>query len=224
MSQAATSAVFLFLVLQAVAPQQSDSISVVPGHEDSDGLPTSGAKVCTGKRADTCFQMPAMAPSGEPPGFYQFGLAPEATRLAVSGHESWILFHAMCSGGGSGTLTRYAILRAENNGVASHLENVLPEVALTNQSDHAVWHIPAISPYPLFITADFVWDFRAGETHFAPHHFKVQAWQFNPASRKYAEKLSYRTSKKYNGHDDEGTITVISPERPEILRKLSHRR
>ena len=160
--------------------------------------------------------MSASAPKGEAPGFYQFGLEPKMKRLPLPNGDSWLLFSATFSGGGSGTLTRYAILRKDG----SHLINLLPEVALTNNSDHAIWNEPELSKYPLFVTADFIWDFKTGETHFNKHLFNIEVWQFDLAKDHYVRAPSYTTKKKYYGLDAGDSIVVIAPERSEIVRRL----
>ena len=98
---------------------------------------------------------------------------------------------------------------------------MLSDVALTNVSDHAVWNEPTISPYPIFVTADFVWNFAAGETHFSKHYFTVDVWQYDQKKKLYTRVTSYRTARRYDGGDSVGTVSVISPERAEILRHLA---
>lgn len=164
--------------------------------------------------------MPPLSPKGEKPGFYQFGLSPGWQRLAVPNGGTWILFSATFSGGGSGTLTRYAILRSESLGASPRLINLLPGVALTNNSDHAIWNDRKLSPFPLFITADFIWDFEAGESHFSQHRFLVKVWRFDPSKGRYVLALSYKTVKKYVGLDASDAVNVIAPERGEIVRRL----
>ncbi len=128
------------------------------------------------------------------------------------------MFNATFSGGGSGTLTRYTILRAEGG----HVVNLLPDkVALTNASEHAIWTNIKLSPYPILVTADFDWDFDAGETHFARHHYFVSAWRFDSENNLYEKAFVYRTAKKYDSLDDADTINVIAPEHAEILRRLA---
>ncbi len=91
----------------------------------------------------------------------------------------------MFSGGGSGTLTRYAVLREDCAGPVTHLDaHSIVQAKLTLHGldgAHAVWNEPEISPYPLLVTADFIWDFDAGETHFSQHRFTIAAWRYNPA-------------------------------------------
>jgi hypothetical protein len=157
-----------------------------------------------------------MSPKGEKLGFYQFGLEPHWKLLPALNGATWLLFSATFSGGGSGTLTRYAILRPEEN----RFINLLPDFALTNQSDEAIWNEPALSPYPLLIAADFIWDFDAGETHFSRHRFAVEAWRFDISQDRYVLAFSYKTMKKYLGLDESDSANVIKPERAEILRRL----
>lgn len=151
---------------------------------------------------------------------YQFGLDPHSKPLNWPEDRTALIFDATFSAGGSGSLTRFAILREDGSGSAAHLSNLLPYVVLTNNSDEAVWNEPEISPYPLLLTADFIWDFKAGETHFSQHYFMINAWQFDPKKDRYVLALSYKTRKKFNGLDASDCVSVLDPERPEILHRL----
>jgi hypothetical protein len=50
----------------------------------------------------------------------------------------------------------------------------------------------------------------------------VEAWRFDTATDRYRKVILYRTSKKYEGGDS-GSISVLTPERKEILRRLNTR-
>ena len=209
---------FILLSMSLVfASAQALQSKVSAGKTDADGMPLTGATLCLQSVPAVCFQMPA-SHNGDVT--YEFGLDPHAKLLPWRDRNSVLLFDSMFSGGGSGTLTRYAVLREDCAGPVTHLTNVLPYVALTNNSDHAVWNESEISPYPLLVTADFIWDFDAGETHFSQHRFTIAAWRYNPAKDVYVLALSYKTAKKYDGLDASDSINVIAPERPEILRRL----
>jgi hypothetical protein len=119
------------------------------------------------------------------------------------------------------SLTRLAILRYQSGeGKGGILINLLPYIGVTNVSEHATWTIPSVSPYPVLVDADFIWDSR--ETHFAPHHYTVEAWRFDTATDRYKKAISYRTLKNYEGGDSR-SVSVLGPERAEISRRLSTR-
>jgi hypothetical protein len=123
--------------------------------------------------------------------------------------------------GGSGTLTRLAILRYQSGeGNSGALVNLLPYIGVTNVNEHAMWEIPSISPYPVLVYADFIWS--SGEAHFTPHRYTIEAWRFDKRTDRYRKVASYRTSKKYEGGDS-GPVSVLGSERAEILRRLSTR-
>jgi hypothetical protein len=191
------------------------SFKLLPGATDSDGLPTAGAKLCLAKPARACFQMPSKKDETSASVVYEFGLSPLSERLPLPGGGSFILFSSEFSGGGSGTLNRLAILRFELNG---KIVNLLPFVGVTNQSEHAVWQIPAASSFPVLVIADFYW--MDGETHFSDHLYTVTAYRFSADKDCYVEALSYRTSKKYRGLDKVDQVHVLNSERAEILRRL----
>lgn len=121
---------------------------------------------------------------------YDFGLEPHARLLRTRTGESWWLFDATFSGGGSGTLTRYAVVRKDAHGIG----NILPPLALTNQSELEVIDQPSLSPYPLIATADFIW--AAGESHFSRHRYDVNVWEYDPAGMQFKSALRYSTNRK----------------------------
>jgi hypothetical protein len=203
----------LIAILVATIPTHAQQFKLLPGTTDSDGLPTSGAKFCLNGPLFTCYPMSSMTQGDVT---FDFGLDPHATAIAKPGPGPWILFEATFSGGGSGTLTRYDIIRSED----TYLVSVLANVALTNQSDHAIWHEPRLSQYPLFVTADFLWDFHKKETHFAHHFYTIHVYRYDPNEREYFSVLTYKTRHKYRGLDDTDKINILHPERPEIVRRL----
>jgi hypothetical protein len=150
--------------------------------------------------------MPSHTSDGSGKLTYEFGLEPHASILPLTNGGSWAFFSATFSAGGSGTLTRLALLQYQHGGI---FLNLLPYVAVTNVSEHAVWTILSASPYPVLVIANFVWG--SDETHFAPHHYVVEAWRFDNATDRYKKAVSYQTSKKYEG-GDYGPISVLGPE------------
>jgi hypothetical protein len=206
--------VFLLLSTTSSLVAQTYKIEISEGKLDPGGLPLTGATMCLEGPLKSCYKMPELKNDSAT---YQFGLEPHAKPLPQAQSETWFLFDAMFSGGGSGTLTRYAILRIEDG----NLVNLLPEVSLTNAGEQTIWINPKLSPYPIFVTADFDWDMVAGETHFARHHFFVSVWLLDPKRTLYTKVLTYRTAKKYDSLDNTDTISVITPEHAEILRRLA---
>ena len=188
---------------------------LISGNIDSDGLPTSGAKLCLLKPANDCYQMPSNTGYSSGSVVYSYGLDPHSERLSLKSGGSLVFFSAQFSGGGSGTLDSLAILRYENDG---EIVNLLPFVGLTSQSERAAWFVPAASSFPILVTAEFVW--MEGETHFATHFYTVSAYIFNIKNDRYAKAFSYQTSKKYPGLDEVNQVRVLTPEREEILRRL----
>ena len=188
---------------------------VIQGNVDSDGLPTSGAKLCLLKPADSCYQIPSNSGYSSDSVIYDYGINPHSERLPLKGGGSIVLFSAQFSGGGSGTLDSLAILRYESSG---KIVNLLPFVGVTNQSDHAMWRVPQVSKFPILVTADFNW--MDGETHFAKHFYTITAYRFDDQKGQYIKAFSYRTSKKYAGLDEADQVNVLSLERENILRRL----
>jgi hypothetical protein len=176
----------------------------------------SGARLCLSDDARTCFRLHSM---GHGDVASDFGLYPKAQRVPLTSGGSLVLFFAN-SGGGSGSTDRYALLQYERDG---SLRDLLPAITLTNQSDHALWDVPTVSPLPLFVTADVLWEDGA---HYGPHYYEIRAYRYDPEIHKYAQILKYRTSRKYRGFDnsDSGYLfPLLKFERATILRKLAAR-
>lgn len=190
------------------------------GQLDAEGFPLSGAHLCLLGQREVCYQMPSETYAGSKV-TYEFGLEPHAKRLQLSGGGSWVLFTAMFSGGGSGTLTRFAVLRYSEGLKGAKIENLLPWAGATNVSDWATWIVNGASAYPILVRADFLWG--EGETHFGAHFYKVAAWRFDPAVDRYIQGFEYQTSRKYGG-GDAPPIRVLEPERGEITRRLTAKR
>ncbi|RQS31084.1 hypothetical protein DIE03_14795 [Burkholderia sp. Bp8992] len=209
-----------FAVVGIADVQAAPSESAFPrftqteGKLDSDGLPLSGVKLCILPDHAPCFEMPPAPLPHSSKELYQFGLDPKSERLPIASGGSWVFFSGMFSGGGSGMLERVAILRIGANG---KIENLMPKVTQTEMADRAMWKLPDVSPYPLFVRADAEW--QEGEVHFDKHFFQVDAWVFDPVANQYAKRFSYRTSKRYD--NGEGGDHVLASERPEILRRLT---
>jgi len=182
---------------------------VFQGKLDSDGLPTTSARICLETaEADHCYTPPSEK--------YAFGLEPKAQTVAKLNEKDLVLVTATFSGGGSGELTNVALLEQRS----SEFVNLLPVVQLTNQSEYKLWSLPQLSALPILATADFVWDFKSEETHFAPHHYSVNVYAFDPKLARYLQRVHYVTPKKYPGLDDSDSIRVLDAEKQAILAKL----
>lgn len=188
---------------------------LIQGNLDSDGLPTSGARLCVLNAANVCYQMPSNTGLSTGQVKYDYGLNPTAERLPLSDGGSFVFFSAEYSGGGSGSLDSLAILRYESSG---KIANILPFVDITNQSERAIWTIPKASHFPILVTADFDW--RDGETHFARHFYTITAYTYEVRKGRFAKAFSYRTTKKYPGLDETDQPHILGPERKTILRRL----
>jgi hypothetical protein len=201
----------------APASQAFPPFTQSQGNLDADGLPTSGAKLCVAAKPTLCYQMPSETYPGSTVA-WEFGLQPLSQRLTVPGGGSWIFFSAMFSAGGSGTLTRLAVLRYQGDGNAAKIVNLMPFVGATNVSEFAMWTVPTASAYPILVHADFVWG--DGEAHFDPHLYTVEAWKFDPGADHYVKAFQYQTSQKYAGGDS-SPVRVLTPERDQIMSHLN---
>ena len=185
---------------------------VIPGDADADGCSgTKSARICTGSAGtDHCY-----APPSEK--LYTFGLEPKAIPAGEINGQPLILFAATFDGCGSGTLTDYSLLAIRNG----ELVKLSPKIQLTNQSQNQFWDLPQISPFPIFVTADFLWDSKT-ESHFSHHRYSIRAYVFDPAAGKYLEKAHFETAQKYPGLDDMEKLNVLGPEKTSLISRLKH--
>jgi len=189
---------------------------LIEGVKDGPYFAKTGAQLCLADSLKTCFSLSPQSESlsGEEM-VTQFGLMPEGQRVSICTGGSLVLFFAD-SGGGSGSAAKFALLRYHSD---HPLYDLLPNLVLSNQSDHALWNIPSVSPMPLLITADFLWE---GGAHYGPHYYEIRAYRYNTKIDKYAQILKYRTSRKYRGFDNfDNPFRLLKFERATILRKLA---
>lgn len=198
---------------QTVAPYR-----VLQGDTDADGIPTTAARLCIGQGiTEHCYVPPTPKITGTtlPP----FGLDAKVRPIGIANGGSLILFTAESSSGGSGSLTILALLDIRGG----RLQNLLPEVKISNQSEYRLWNLPNISAMPVVVTADFIWDFDKGETHFAHHRYCITSFVYDKQAGRYLQRDQYVTGKKYPGLDDADEIKVLEPERATVLAKLQRR-
>ena len=193
---------------------------VLPGTTDSDGCePTTPARICLGATGEAhCYAPPNDKYGDSSDEQYIFGLEPKAKVVGRLNGRDLILFTAMFSGCGSGTLTHFSLLTVRDG----EFVNLLPKVELTNQSEYKFWTLPQISGLPVLVTADFIWGSDPNESHFAPHHYSVSVYAFDGKIGRYLRLVRYETTKKYPGLDDADEIHVLGAERPIVLAKLRH--
>lgn len=189
---------------------------VIPGEPDADCGARTPARVCLGSSDDHCF-----APASTR--LYVFGLEPKAVQIGQIDGKPLVLFSAMFSGCGSGTLTDFSLLTVKNGEFAS----LAPTIRLTNQSEYKLWSLPEISHDPVFATADFIEDLKAfeksgrsEETHFARHRYHIEAYAFDPLKGRYILKATFDTAKKYKGLDESDKVQILDAEKAEILERL----
>jgi len=189
--------------------------TVHPGKTDADGLPMTSATLCvTGE--EPCFPLSRFKPADSPVEYF-FALKPASEPIQLDSGGSLVLFWGTYTAGGSGILTRLALLEYGEGG---RMVDLLPDVFITEQGERKIWKLPEISNLPVLVTADANWNPTEGESHFSPHLFTVWGYCFDAKTGKYARRLQYVTSKKYPSLDDVDSISVLEPERETILQKL----
>ena len=182
---------------------------VMPGTLDAHGMPTAPARIClAASGSGHCYAPPSDK--------YAFGLEPKAQTVGNLNGQDLVLFTASFSSGGNGHLTHLAILKQQS----SDLVDLLPQVQLTNQSEYKLWNLPQFSNMPVLVTADYIWDIAAEETHFSAHRYHIEAFVFDAPSGQYVQVFHCGTLKKYPGLDDVDAVKVLDAEKPAILAKL----
>jgi hypothetical protein len=208
-SRWAASAMYILTFVCAAISQTALTYRLRTGKKDADGFPATAAQICFGPEiGERCYT----PPEENPP----FGLDPKSRAVKLDSGAQMVLFTAESSAGGSGSLTILALLEARDGQVT----NLLPKVAVTNQSEYDIWSLPRISAMPVLVTADFVW--AKGETHFSPHRYRITAYAYDKQTGRYIEQVNFTTEKMYPGLDDVNDVDVLKPEKAEIVAKLTH--
>jgi hypothetical protein len=201
--------------LQALRPPaqtfDGQRVTVTPGTIGRGIAATlTAAKVCLSPSGQ-CFSPPASKPP--------FGAAPTASIVQISPNRDALLFTAIASGGGSGSATMIAVLGLETG----RLENLLPDVSVSEQGQFAVWQEPTVSPYALIVTADYVWG--GGEAHFTPHRYRISTYAMGAMAGgsepvRYFLQDEYLTSSKHAPPDRPDSTAILDGERAEVLARL----
>jgi hypothetical protein len=123
------------------------------------GFPVSSARLCTVGAKPQCFALAPQTNGADHDQWFYFGVRPTSKRINVGEGGSLVLFNANCWGG-SGSSDRYVLLQLLADG---RLKNLLPEIIVSNQAEVAAWELPTVSPMPVLLTADFLW--QGGEAH-----------------------------------------------------------
>jgi hypothetical protein len=189
---------------------------LIEGAKDGPYFAATGAQLCLADGLKTCFALsPQKAKFNGEEMATQFGLMPEGQRISIRAGGSLVLFFAD-SGGGSDSGVKFALLRYRRD---QPLYDLLPEIELSNQSDHALWDIPSLSPMPLLVTADFLWE--GPEGHYGRHFYEIHTYRYNANIDKYEQILKYQTKRKYRGFDNfDDPFPLLKYEKSSILRKL----
>ncbi len=196
------------MVGTAVSAQEFPRYVLRAGKADRDGNPfdaLSSAKLCVVAPAKRCFTLPAEHDKEFTNYFY---MDPKAIKTISASGEELVLFDAHTMGG-SGYAYEYALLRYSNH----KLTNLLPVIRVSNISDRALWNVPEISPLPIFLTADFLWEDGA---HYGDHRYTVRAYRYDTATAKYIQIVSYETVRTYPSAEWPGMVHVLKAERGPI--------
>ncbi len=124
-----------------------------------------------------------------------------------------IKFVAEYSGGGSGLLYQISFWKYDKVLDSFEVEGL---ITLTEQGEHK-WVDWEGGIKEMFITADANW--KTDETHFSPHHFDVDVYQYDRVHG-LTKILTYLTPQKYPSFDNVDKIDVITHEVPRIKKLL----
>src|SRR5690348_16685876 len=113
-------------------------VTITEPATDEDGLFPKGP-------ASVCLEPPPRRQCYTAP--EDFGRKPQV-EVIRNGDEQPTLFFSAGSGGVSGFLIHFALLQPGTGGV---LDDVFPEISVSNQSEHAFWNLPQISDAPVFV-------------------------------------------------------------------------
>jgi hypothetical protein len=178
---------------------------VEPGLID-DFFPKGPASVCIeGPPVRQCYTAPE-----------DFGRDSSITLVQVEKSMPALLFSA-AGGGVSGFSIHVALLHP---GPGKDLENLFPDITVSNQSQQAFWNDSTISDAPIFLTAEYSWG--PDEGHHGEHRFIVSVYVRRPSSLlnnlEYFLEDRYMTVRKY---DLDANADILASEKQEILARLA---
>lgn len=126
------------------------------------------------------------------------------------------LLFSTSSGGVSGWSIGFALLRPGSGGGLDDL--FVPEVTVSNQSEHVFWDEPTISDAKIFVTADYIWG--PDDAHYSEHRYMISAYVLQSSDLIDGERYylydRYMTVRKY----DPDARKILDSEKDEILARL----
>ncbi len=208
MTRAAKLLPLIAMTLSAQAPLQFQGHNVVltEGVTDPSGA-LAPASVCVESEEQAqCYRTPQ-----------GYGRSPEATAVRLSKDVEALLFSVATS-----STTDYGIHFALlTKGSGRELQDLFfSTIEASNQSAHALWTEPSLSPSQIFILADYVWG--PGESTHEPHRYLISAYVQKITSAfdtpHYYLQDRYMTARKY---DAAKKRDILAAERAEILARLA---
>jgi hypothetical protein len=136
----------------------------------------------------------------------------EGLRPVLAVHLSVGMFY-----GGSGTLEQTDLWTYQP---AAEEFECIATLSTTNNGEVRILDHGPLAEH--IVTADFVWNFAEGETHYEPHRYQMTVRRFDGASGFYDDILHYVTRNKYPSTADSPSneADVVEHELPNIQRFL----
>jgi len=187
--------------------------SLIPA--DADDIGDNPAKLCfsrpTDKRED-CRKITSGQPN-DPSFIYNYQTIKRFDIVPLKPGAKAIAFQAEFYGGGSGFAEQVSLWTYDRKG-----DFFTPALIIsTNESgQYKVISTGPLSGY--VITADPIWQFGKGETHFSAHQFEITVYRLSAQS--YLRVLTYLTSRKYGGEDEGRPSDAIGGEMTRIRSLL----
>lgn len=177
-----------------------------PGHDPDGYFPLGPASICVeGPPQRQCYTAPET-----------FGNNPTVELVQLDKNTPVLLF-SVETGGISGWGIHFALLRF---GMGKDLEDMFPDITVSNQSQHAFWADAPIYDAQIFVTAEYAQGPDDG--HYGEHRYIISVYvrrasTMMPNDIRYFLEDQYMTTRKY---DLEAKADVLTSERQEILSRL----
>ncbi len=214
-----TAVAISLLALPILVAQQSPSlVAVFNGSKVTFTMPAiSAAEHLALGPVVVCVEFAPVAQCFRPPNENaRFGTNPTAKVIQLKPGMDALLFDVQSYAGGSGSAHLLALLQRGPVG-GKNLANLTPgSRPLETRASTISWNFkPSVSDMPLLVVADASW--AAGEAHFSSHRFLITVYSFDPSLHIYSLRDEYMTSGKYPSFNEVDVISVLEPEREEIL-------
>ena len=88
---------------------------------------------------------------------------------------------------------------------------------MPNLGEWKVWNVRALSEYPIFVTAEYIWEGQ--QAHYSPHRYKINAYTYDKVKYCYVLLTTYDTQQMHDVGDDD-RAHFLNMEKRKLVEKI----